>query len=259
MGVYSPEDYVICIAILLFILWFLFRCLFSKIGFDRDFIKAISPYILIGIFIRLLVDVGFLEGSRLWNVTPGVYILSITLGLVSVGLGLYLSRSFRIPYWYLPLGMGVLILLPITYTLFSHLTHPERILYPLTLASLILLLVYLPSRYLRVEIFRRGDNLAIIFSHLLDGCATYIALNNYPGFEEEHLLPIYLISIAGGDAFIMVPVKLALILLVLYLIEKWYVEEKKRDELLYRVIKTTIFIFGIGPGLRDTLLPALVS
>lgn len=258
MGVYSPEDYVICIAILLFILWFLLKYLFSKIEFDRDFIKAISPYILFGIFVRLLVDVDFLEGSRLWNVTPGIYILTITLGSFAVGLGIYLSNYFKIPYWYIPFGIGVLMLLPITYILFSHLTNPERILYPLTLSSIILFLVYLSSKYFRMGIFQRWDNLAIIFSHLLDGCATYIALNSYTGFEEEHLLPIYLISIAGGNAFIMVPVKLALILLVLYLIERWYLEEEKRDKLLYMVVKTTIFIFGIGPGLRDTLLPALV-
>lgn len=257
MGVYSPVDYVICIAILLFVLWFLLRYLFSRIRLDRDFIKAISPYILIGIFIRLLVDVGFFDGSRLWNVTPGVYIITIFLGLVFVGLGLWVSQRFKIPYWYIPLGIGILILLPITYELFSHLVHPERIPYPLTLASAILFLVYITSKYFGIDIFQKKENLAIIFSHLLDGCATFIAYNHY-GFYEEHLLPIYLISLVGNNAIIMVPIKLALILSVIYLIERWYVEEKEKDELLYKVIKLIIFILGIGPGLRDMLLPSLV-
>ncbi len=258
MGVYSTEDYIICIAILLFVLWFLLRYLFPRVEFDRDFLKAISPYILIGIFMRLLVDVHFFEVDRLWNVTPGVYILTIMLGLISLWIGLYLSSHLKIPYWYIPFGMGLLILLPISYELFSHLTHPERIFYPLILAFAILFLVYIPSRYFRIEIFQRPENLAIIFAHLLDGCATFIAYNYY-GFYEEHLLPIYLISLAGDSAIIMVPVKLVVILLVLYLIEKWHEEEKDKDELLYRVIKITIFILGIGPGLRDTLLPALTS
>jgi len=257
MGVYSPEDYIICIAILLFVLWFLLRYIFSRIKLDRDFIKAISPYVLIGIFIRLLVDVNLFNANRLWNVTPGVYVLTIILGLISVGLGMYVSRYSRIPYWYIPFGIGILILLPITYELFSHLVNPERILYPLTLSSAILFLVYITSKYFKIKIFQRKDNLAIIFSHLLDGCATFIAYNYY-GFYEEHLLPIYLISLAGNNAIIMVPVKLALILLVIYLIEKWYLEEKEKDELLYRVIKFTIFILGVGPGLRDVLLPSLV-
>jgi len=257
MGVYSPGDYVICIAILLFVLWFLLRYLFSRIKLDRDFIKAISPYILIGIFIRLLVDVNLFNANRLWNVTPGVYVLTIMLGLISVVLGMYVSRYSRIPYWYIPFGIGILILLPITYELFSHLVNPGRILYPLTLSSAILLLVYILSKYFGIEIFQKKENLAIIFSHLLDGCATFIAYNSY-GFYEEHLLPIYLISLAGNNAVIMVPVKLALILLVIYLIERWYLEEKEKDELLYMVIKLIIFILGIGPGLRDILLPSLV-
>jgi len=257
MGVYSPEDYIICIAILLFVLWFLLRYIFSRIKLDRDFIKAISPYVLIGIFIRLLVDVNLFNANRLWNVTPGVYVLTIMLGLISVVLGMYVSRYSRIPYWYIPFGIGILILLPITYELFSHLVNPGRILYPLTLSSAILLLVYILSKYFGIEIFQKKENLAIIFSHLLDGCATFIAYNSY-GFYEEHLLPIYLISLAGNNAVIMVPVKLALILLVIYLIERWYLEEKEKDELLYMVIKLIIFILGIGPGLRDILLPSLV-
>ncbi|HDH41787.1 MAG TPA: DUF63 family protein [Candidatus Altiarchaeales archaeon] len=257
MGVYSPEDYIICIAILLFFLWFLLRYIFSRIELDRDFIRAISPYIPIGVFIRLLVDVGFFDANRLWNVTPGVYVLTIMLSLISVALGMYVSHYFRIPYWYVSLGIGILILLPITHELLSHLVHLERVLYPLALASVILFLVYLLSRYFKVKIFQRRDNLIIIFSHLLDGCATFIAYNCY-GFYEEHLLPIFLISLAGNNAIIMVPVKLALILLVIYLIERWYLEEKKKDELLYRAIKFTIFILGMGPGLRDMLLPSLV-
>lgn len=258
MGVYSPEDYVICIAILLFVLWFLFRHLFSRIKFDRDFIRAVSPYVLIGIFIRLLVDVHILEADRLWNVTPGVYISTIILGLISLWIGVHLSKYFKIPYWYIPLALGILILLPISYLLLSRINHPERILDPIAITVVILFSVYLISRCLKIEIFQRKENLAIIFAHLLDGCATFIVLNSYPNFYEEHLLPSYLISMAGGNAFIMVPVKLILILVVIYLIEKWHDEEKEKDELLYRAIKFTIFVLGMGPGLRDTLLPSLV-
>lgn len=258
MGVYSPGDYVIYIAILLIILRFLPRYLFSRVKFDIDFIKAVSPYLLLGIFLRLLVDVGLFERDKLWNITPGVYILMILLVLVFIGVGFYVSRSLGVPYWYVPFGAGVLMLLPVSYILSSHISNPDRILYPLILTSVILFMVYLASKYFRVGIFQRRDNLAIIFSHLLDGCATFVAYTYY-GFYEEHLLPIYLISLAGNNAFIMMPLKLSLILLVLYLLEKWHVEDREVDETLYRVIKFTLFILGIGPGLRDTLLPSLVQ
>lgn len=257
MGVYSPEDYVLCIVILLASIWLLVKYFFPRIKLDKGLIYALIPYMFVGIFIRLLVDVRALERSHWWNITPGVYILTAVLVLVSIAIGFCSSHFFRIPYWYVSSGLGILILLPIAYTLSQHLHDPERILYPVIMASGILYLVHLVSRHLRVEIFQNRVNLAIVFSHLLDGCATFIAYNYY-GFGEEHLLPIYLIETAGNNAFIMVPVKLALILVVIYYTEKWYQEDRKKDEALYRFMKLLLFVLGFGPGLRDTLLPSLV-
>lgn len=257
MGVYTPEDYVLCILILLVGIWFLRAYFFPRIKLDRNLAYAISPYILVGIFIRLLVDVRVLERSLWWNITPGVYIFTAFLVLVSIAIGFCFSRLFKTPYWYVSTTLGILILLPIVYTLLQHIHDPDRILYPVAMASGILLLVYLSSRYLKIRIFQDKINLAIVFSHLLDGCATFIAYNYY-GFEEEHLLPIYLISIAGDNAFVMVPIKLALILTVIYFVEKWSLEDREKDENLYRIVKLLLFVLGFGPGLRDALLPSLV-
>ncbi len=257
MGVYAPEDYVIYITILFVILWLLRTYFFSRFKLDKDLIYAIIPYIPVGIFIRLLVDVGALEKSHLWNVTPGVYITTIILVLISLAVSSYLSRILKIPYFRISFGLGILLLLPLSYQLFSHMTHPERIIYPLAMSTGILVIVYLTSKYFKISILHDKVNLAIVFSHLLDGCATFIAYNYY-GFYEEHLLPIYLISLAGDNAFIMVPVKLSLILIVVYLIEKWNLEDKEQDKIFYKMVKFLLFILGAGPGLRDTLLPALV-
>jgi uncharacterized membrane protein len=256
MGVYAPEDYVIYIAILLVIMWLLRKYFFSKIKIDAPFVYAIAPYMLLGIFIRVLVDVKVFPADQMWSITPGVYVLTIILALTGIAVGRLTSRRLNIQYWRIASAIGILLLLPPTYLLVTRIIYPERLLYPLLMASAIVLLVYLLSKPLKLPVYSKHENLAIIFAHLLDGCATFIAINYY-GFYEEHLLPIYLIGLAGNDAFIMVPAKLILILMVVYFVDKWQKEEAGKDETLYRAIKILLFILGIGPGIRDMLLPAL--
>ncbi|MEA3254389.1 MAG: DUF63 family protein [Candidatus Altiarchaeota archaeon] len=255
MGMYSIQDYVIYIPILFAIL-FIFLKIFRRMKLDWRFLVLLPPYILIGISIRLLADTGAIKADQLYSVTPGVYIVSITLGLILISLGFLVKRLTGLDYWILPFISGSVISLILVYRLTTYLTNPGWISYPILLAVFITLAVYSLAILLKIGIFKKASNLGIIYAHLLDGSATYLALNNYPYFYEEHLLPDYLISLTG-NAFIMIPLKLSIILLTLYFIEKWYLEEEKADKSLYTLIKIVIFIIGFGPGIRNTLLPAL--
>ena len=84
MGVYNPQDYFIYIGILLVLLTFALKFLFNKIKIDKTFIVAISPYMILAIAIRVLTDVGFYERSKLWNITPGVYVITFILAFFMV-------------------------------------------------------------------------------------------------------------------------------------------------------------------------------
>ncbi len=258
MGVYSVQDYVIYIAILLGILWALRRYLFTRIALDKELMYVLAPFMLFGILVRVLVDIGVFERSQLWSVTPGVYVITILAVLISLFLGNALSKHIGQPGWKISAGLGILFVSPLFYVLIDNLQNPIRILYPLFMASGILLGVYVVAGFTKFCIFRKPENLAIVFSHLLDGCATFIAYNYYD-FSEEHLLPRYLILLAGDNAVVMVPLKLLLILVVVYFIEKWQNEEgDMADTNFYTAAKLLLFILGIGPGIRDMLLPALL-
>lgn len=245
MGTYAPLDYVIYLGILLGVYYFFLKVVFTKIKLDKKFLLAALPYILTGVLIRVLADTSTWEANKLWSITPGVYLITIGTGLVFLFLGLKLSRE---RYWLFPFSTGSLISLFLWGKLFPYILYPERIFYPFGLAFLITFLVYLVSRGIKAKIFQRGDNLGCIFAHLLDGSATFIAYNFY-GFGEEHLLPRFLIHLTG-NSIVMIPAKLILVLLVLYVIEKYGEEESN-------FLKFLVFILGIGPGLRDAILPAL--
>lgn len=261
MGIYSVQDYVIYLVILFVILIFLLKFLFKKIDIDKKFLILISPYIVLGILIRLLADVGFFEKSQYWSITPGVYLVTIFFALIFIYIGFLFERYLGIEYWILPFSVGVISGGFLAYNLLNYIVRPERILYPVTIAVVITYLVFFILKISKNKILYKTENISIIFAHLLDGSATFLAYN-YFKFDEEHLLPRYLISIAGNNAVIMIPLKLAVVVLVLYMLEGWYINEKesgKQSKTLYALIKILIFVVGFGPGVRDAALPSFLA
>lgn len=273
MGVYQPQDYVIYIGILLVLLALALKFLFNKIKIDKRFIIAISPYMIMAIAIRVLADVGFYERSKLWNITPGVYIVTFILAFSMLLIGFELEKKSIISYWKIPFSVGIIGAIYFLANLIPFFNYPLRMLVPLSMAVGITLVVYLLSPLFYKPI-REFENTAVLFGHLLDGCATFIAIDYY-GFGEEHLLPLFLINLSG-TALVMVPLKLVLILTVIYLLDTLYKEERKNFKEkevtffkykfkittlmmhnFYLSIKVLIFILGFGPGFRNTLLPSL--
>ncbi|MEA1924450.1 MAG: DUF63 family protein [Candidatus Altiarchaeota archaeon] len=250
MGVYSVTDYIIYLLILVIVLDLMRRFLFPYIKLDRKFIILISPYMFFGIFIRLLADVGFFERSQMWNITPGVYILCVAIGLIGIILGLLLEKITGVEYWIPPFLIGLAGALYTGFHLFTYIAFPERIVYPPLMAAAITLFFKVSG----INPFNKKDNLLLIFAHMLDASSTFIAYDFY-GFQEEHLLPRFLIESLGGSAFVMIPAKLVIVLLVIYALDNYKQEDE--DEILYRMLKVLVFILGIGPGTRNTMLPAL--
>jgi|Deesub1362A_J573_1020465.scaffolds.fasta_scaffold00098_26 uncharacterized membrane protein len=262
MAEYTVQDYVIYLGILLLILWGFSRFIFKRIEFDNRFLWAAAPYIVFGVTLRMLADVGMYERNQLWNITPGVYITSITLGLIAIAIGLVIETRFKIEYWYTPLLIGIFAALFTSYNLSKFIVRGERILYPFILAFGITLAIYLLSSFTnQTRVFRKLDNVAIIYAHLLDGSATFLGIDFYH-FSEEHLLPDIFIK-TTGTAFIMIPLKILVALLAIYFLEKWYRDEKLKGNVRgasqqYKIFKFLFFILGIGPGLRDAILPATI-
>ncbi len=274
MGVYQPQDYVIYIGILFILMLISLRFLFNKIKIDKYFIIAISPYMINAILIRVLADVEFFPRSKLWSITPGVYVISFILAFFFILIGYELEKKGLFSYWKLPLVVGILPMIYLLYNLFFYINYPLRLFVPPLMALSITAAVHFlsPLFYKPIKEF---ENTAMIFGHLLDGCATFYAIN-YFGFGEEHLLPLFLIDLSG-NSIIMIPLKLALILVVVYLLDNLYKEEKatfKEKEIsimgikikitklmmenFYLSLKVIVFILGFGPGVRDTLLPAFL-
>lgn len=254
MAVYTPADYLKSFAILLLIFWFLRRHLFTRIEIDRGFMLALVPPVIFAITVRMLADAGVYPKSEWWSVTPGIYVLGVAYGYVLVRLGMHAEEKWGIEYWKVVLLLGGVSLPPFLLQLLAQMQAPLRLLYPLALATLVTLAVAIPARILG-QSFLTGSNALLLFAHMLDASGTFIGID-YFGFGEEHILAEFFINLTG-TALVMYPLKLAVLLPVLYLLEKW--REEESDTTYYWMVKIAIFILGFGPGVRNSLLLTLTG
>ena len=257
MGYYQPQDYVIYIGILIVIIWVLLK-VFSRVKLDKKFVYAISPYIVVGVLIRVFADTHTVEFNQWWSVTPGVYILAMMLAWTGVGIGYAVQKITKIGYHVTSFALGAALALLLFWKLSEYMINPATIIYTVTMALCLTFTIYAFSVLFKSRLFQNKYNLLIMFAHLLDGSSTFIA-HDYYGFYEEHILPNFFIDLAGDSAAIMIPIKIIIVALTLYFMQKWYTEEPKteRNRTIYIMLRLLIFIVGFGPGARNMLLPAL--
>ena len=139
-------------------------------------------------------------------------------------------------------------------------THPEDILAVIGLALictfLVCLLFYAASkRYRKLVAFATPLTALMVFAQFFDGSATFIGINFY-GYGEKHVLPTNLISLTGS-AVIMFPMKLALIIAVVYIVDILYKKELGRYENIPVLAKTLVIVLGLAPGVRDAVRVAM--
>jgi uncharacterized membrane protein len=93
-------------------------------------------------------------------------------------------------------------------------------------------------------------NQMIIYAHMLDASSTYFGVDWF-SYYEKHVVPTFLINLTGSAA-IMFPLKLAILLPVLYMIDKSLQEPSLRN-----LTKLTLITLGLAPAIRNTLRLAL--
>jgi uncharacterized membrane protein len=251
MAVYTPRDYAIGLTILFVIMWLAKIFIFSKFELDSYFSYAMAPVIVFTIAVRVLADAGVYEKNELWSVTPGIYVTGTVFGVLVILGGKVIERQKNIPYWKGSIALGTPPALYFSFQLLRQMENPLRIFEPVLLALILTALIYTLSNFSsKTKIFRLKDSTLIIFGQMLDGSSTFIGVDKY-GFTEEHMLADFLVN-TSGTAFVMIPLKIVVVLGALYLLEQWK-EEEEGSDLYYNMVKFVFFIFGFGPGTRNSL------
>lgn len=206
-----------------------------------DLLIPLIPFIFLGSGARALVDNGIYP-LTLWLVTPGIYILTGLITIMTLLISVYVERKTNFDYRYFMLIVGVILCIPnIIYINHINWVAFFEVIGAWALVSSIFVLIRNKWSLLKNKL-----NLSALLAHLFDASSTFIAVDFY-GYGEQHVLPNALTGLAGTAA-VMFPLKIAVILLALYVIDE-YIE----DNTIKNMLKLAIFILGLAPGLRNFL------
>ncbi|MHC1631435.1 MAG: DUF63 family protein [Methanotrichaceae archaeon] len=245
---YNPVNTITWAAILgvmLLIIDRLFKQLDLKL--DESLILYTIPYILAGSSLRVIEDAEIVAPpAKYLLITPPIYFfvfaVAVTLLLLCKKL---LDKEFLKVY--ATLGF---LWTSINLAILATTVGVERIwalVAILGLGSTLTGVIWLLRSNLRLYFLDLRYNLLILYAHLLDASSTYIGVD-WLGYHEKHVIPTLLIDLTG-TALVMYPLKLAILIPVLSLIDDSLSEEPA----LKTLTKLALLILGLGPAVRNTL------
>jgi uncharacterized membrane protein len=207
----------------------------------KDLFIPLIPFIFFGSSARALVDNGIYPLTYIL-VTPGIYLLTGISAIITLLISVLIERKIGWDYRYIIFAVGAAMCVPNIY--FTQYINPVALFQVLGSWALVSAPFVLISR--KWSLLKNKFNLGVLLAHLFDASSTFIAVDYY-GYGEQHVLPNFLTQLVDS-AIVMFPLKIAVILPALYIIDT-YVE----DRTIRNMLKLAIFILGLAPGLRNFL------
>lgn len=211
-----------------------------------------------------------------------VYAISRRLAASSVS-AMWGRAAARIPetaekalgqYGALALAAGLLLsgILPALAPLIQSVPFREILIPALLLGGAVALATFAFARIGREEsrapgallVFAVGINVALVFAHMIDGLATWVALEDplgfgIPQYSEKHPFSEFLLGY--WDGFLFPFTKLMMVLVVAWMLDRESGDGPAGPTIDSRnmvgLVKMAIFVLGFAPGLRDVLRLAM--
>lgn len=227
-----------------------------KLKIDDNFVLGVMAFVLFGSTVRVVTDSidthvfapvtpihEFVLNSHLWDygyltVSPGIYIITATLLLFSIGVLHRIKRMGLLKF------VGILIWLPHFLILLPFMKYA-------VFAIPILILAAIPA-YIAFMYFKNKILAIVVAGQALDGAATFFVIDYFSKISgiqyfEQHVFSAA-IGALGGSYFFFYLVKTAIAFLAADVINK----EKMDIETKYYVA-LVLMIMGFAPGIRDVL------
>ena len=253
---YSVFNTVIYTLILVLFILAIIK-LFKKIEIDPlSIIYSIIPFIVFGCLIRALVDNGVFP-KTVFLITPGIYILIGIATIASFLFSIELYKRKNIDYRYTLFIVGLVLLMPIIFFIPHLNTLPmiyvfsTFIIASVTVYVLMIIGEKLFKNYSSiVKLFSDKINRIILMVHMFDASTTIVAVEQF-NYYEQHVLPNVLNQLFD-TYFTVFPMKIIVILSVLYIIDQYF-----DDLTIKNLLKLTVFVLGLAPGTRNFLTLAI--
>jgi len=241
---YNPVNTFTWAIILVLAVILVYRTLKKyDIRFDVKFTAGNIPFVLFGSSLRVVEDAGFLSPpTSYFFMTPLIYVIIFLIAFPSLLLSIKLRKD---RYWIHYASVGLILFLLTISLLFLNLKPVNWWVLPSTFLFACLLTFF--YTLVTSRLYSKMNNIlsrSVFFSHMVDGFATFAGIQ-YLGYWELHVLPRFLINTFGP--WIMIPAKIVVFLIILYVLDSTEEEEMKD------FVKFVLIVLGLAPGMRDGL------
>ncbi len=215
---------------------------------NRRLVLSLLPFIFYGATTRELAARGFgIYRESFWLVSPGIYVSVFAAAFATLLLGLFLNKKLGIPHTSPLVVVGGLLSAYNFLLIIIYLRNITPMLLVFGLTALWFLLLFLIIKKFKADFLKFEYNYAVVLAHLFDASATFVGVDLF-SYGEQHVLPSFLIGFTK-TASVMFPLKLIVVIPVLYLTDRW-----SEDALTRRFIKFVMLVLGLGPGIRDVVM-----
>jgi uncharacterized membrane protein len=231
--------FAVLFILLAFVIYKLLKKL--KIKIDRRLVIATLPFVFFGSSLRVIVDSGIVTNQtlKILLTTPNIYIIISILIISLLYFSIFLQKK-RIARYH-KIGSTLFI---VSLTLLRFINFYGALLIFLFIFPWLLFCLF----------FKKWsfENRFALFFQMLDANATFVSLNFFPLYKEQHVIPNLLINLFGPHSFVII--KFIAVVVTLFLIDKF-----SKDRELNNYVKIIIGFLGAATGVRDSLrLIALV-
>jgi uncharacterized membrane protein len=254
---YNIVDTLTYALILVLSVYLVYRWLkHSGISLDGDFILATIPYVVLGGLLRVVEDTGMVTSDwRFLLITPLIFFLVFFIAAVALVLSRALERHHLIPrflafYGGIGVGLSVAVSLVLGWFGFTYTTLDLGVLAVILLITAVtsLAVMLFLGRVLRWEYAADPLYRVLIIGQMLDASATGYGIDFGPiPYQEVHVVGSALIRWTG-TAFALFPVKLAVVIPAIYILEIYRREGNREFANLVLLAMITV---GLAPGVRD--------
>jgi uncharacterized membrane protein len=252
---YNPVNTITWALVLVAFLFLTFKLLKKlEVTINQRFIAAVAPYIVAGASLRVLEDAELVTPPLSYLlITPLIFFLVFGCSILFLVLSVYLSRSGRLQGHDFTLVFGLIGVLWCTGILLI-LVWAEVIVAPwvpfavIGIAGAIVSALYGLAVKFGLHYLTDRLSLAVIAAHLLDAASSVIGIDFF-GYTGKHVIEGFIVKYTGTAAG-MFPLKLGILLPLLYLLETQFTAE---DQELKNLVLLALLLIGLAPAVRNTL------